>query len=678
MRRAHVLALAVSLLAGLMTAVPAAAASCPSAGGQPWGFAQADSDGDFVFSGKGYGHGVGMSQYGARGAAKLGCTAADILTTYYEGVSVGAQTMPSGIRVGLVPNVPTRAPSKPDYFRSPLNELTFVNTSANPIPWLFDGRDLRDLGGPAQPAWATWRVELKTDAAKNMAFFVIVESGKGEVWRSQSQSTSPGNALVAALDSKRTLEVAAKDREYFRGRLELFSSLSGITLTANLSFEQYLYGLSEMSSSWESEALKAQAIVGRSYAAVATKGGWEDNCRCDLYDTVYDQHYTGYDKESEGTDQVWGKRWVAAVDGTRGTVIHKSGTIVTGNYASSHGGHSEDAAFVWPSGGGASHLKPVDDSAWEAASGNPYRTWTLRRTPAELGKAFGVGTAISVELPAPRGVSGRIGDPAYGAGGMRVIGTDGTVTVSGDTARAKLGLRSTLFTVVGPPVGGIPITGDWDGNGTSELGWFRDGDFILRRADGSVIRFRFGRAGDLPVVGDWDGNGSDTVGVVRDTAWFLRNSHSGGGADLEFVYGRTGDIPLPGNWNPDRRGDEAGIIRDGTWHLNDRLGGGTARYSFHYGRVSLGDIPITGDWRGEGRDRVGIVRDGEWHLRYEYAGGSSDNMFVYGRVTRGDRPVTGDWDANLSDTPGVVRGAYWHLRNSNTGGNAHQTLFFPG
>jgi hypothetical protein len=97
-----------------------------------------------------------------------------------------------------------------------------------------------------------------------------------------------------------------------------------------------------------------------------------------------------------------------------------------------------------------------------------------------------------------------------------------------------------------------------------------------------------------------------------------------------------------------------------------------------YGRITTGDLPLTGDWYGEGQDRVGIVRDGEWHLRDEYASGAADDSFIFGRVTRGDRPVVGRWraDSELArDLPAVVRGSGWYLRGDLAAGPAD--LFVP-
>ena len=98
---------------------------------------------------------------------------------------------------------------------------------------------------------------------------------------------------------------------------------------------------------------------------------------------------------------------------------------------------------------------------------------------------------------------------------------------------------------------------------------------------------------------------------------------------------------------------------------------------FHYGRVTRGDIPMVGDFNGNGRYTPAILRDGEWHLRNSLSGGPGDHVFVYGRVTKGDLPIVGDWNRNGRFGIGVTRGGNWYLRNSLSGGNAQISFNFP-
>jgi murein DD-endopeptidase MepM/ murein hydrolase activator NlpD len=166
------------------------------------------------------------------------------------------------------------------------------------------------------------------------------------------------------------------------------------------------------------------------------------------------------------------------------------------------------------------------------------------------------------------------------------------------------------------------------------------------------------------LAGDWDRSGRDGVGWWCDGRVRLRTAN---GRIITFSYGRRGDIPLVGDWTGDGI-DTFGIVRDRTWHLKDTLGGGTSDRSFTYGQVSRGDVPIAGDWDGTGRDTIGIIRDGEWHLRTSLSGGPGEIVFTYGRITRGDRPLIGDWNGDGRDTIGIVRDGQWHLRHSLTGG----------
>jgi hypothetical protein len=58
--------------------------------------------------------------------------------------------------------------------------------------------------------------------------------------------------------------------------------------------------------------------------------------------------------------------------------------------------------------------------------------------------------------------------------------------------------------------------------------------------------------GFVALVGDWNTDGVDTVGLYNpaDAAFFLRNSNTGGIADVTFTYGPAGMgfKPLVGDW----------------------------------------------------------------------------------------------------------------------------------
>jgi peptidoglycan/xylan/chitin deacetylase (PgdA/CDA1 family) len=182
----------------------------------------------------------------------------------------------------------------------------------------------------------------------------------------------------------------------------------------------------------------------------------------------------------------------------------------------------------------------------------------------------------------------------------------------------------------------------------------------------ATSKFTFGIAGDMPISGDWDGNGTNTPGVVRGRTWYLRNSNTSGGADISFIYGSPGDVPVVGDW--DGNGTfTPGVVRGRTWYLRNSNTTGDANIAFTYGLSS--DLVFAGDWNGDGTFTPGVVRGNVWYLRNSNSTGDANTSLSYGRAS--DRPVVGDWDDNRTSTPGVVRGNVWYLRNSNTTGDAN-------
>ena len=131
-----------------------------------------------------------------------------------------------------------------------------------------------------------------------------------------------------------------------------------------------------------------------------------------------------------------------------------------------------------------------------------------------------------------------------------------------------------------------------------------------------------------------------------------------------FAFGASGDLPLVGDWNGDGS-DDVGVYdpETTTFLLRDSVGNQT---SVAFGNP--GSWPVAGDWDGDGVETPGVVRNGTWYLRNSNTSGVANVTFGYGNS--GDTPVVGDWNGDGTDTPGVVRAGMWFLRNSNSTGNA--------
>jgi len=217
-----------------------------------------------------------------------------------------------------------------------------------------------------------------------------------------------------------------------------------------------------------------------------------------------------------------------------------------------------------------------------------------------------------------------------------------------------------------------PVTGDWDGDGIAALGTYRQGQWFLGTADGYLRGYAswngplidsadasFGTATDIPVAGDWNGDGKTQLGVYRQGQWFLdANGNRKWDADLDTIYANFGvatDLPVSGDMNGDGV-SEVGVYRPGTgmWYFDlDGSGswsgcqgsGGTDLCLGPFGVAT--DIPVTGDWDGNGTDEIGSFRQGSWYLDnngngiWDGVGIGSDLLFSFG--VGSDTPVTGIW-----------------------------------
>lgn len=381
--------------------------------------------GEFVFSGHGLGHGVGMSQYGAQGAARLGCDARTILQTYFPGAQVTQAPMPPGIVVGLAQHA----------------RAMDVEAVSGPVEWeLCAPNRVCEAVPVTQGGGATWTVAVRPDASYE------ITQGGAALWAGGDKGRILRANLSQADGDNRIVRLPLTGVRYKWGFLRFGSVLADPTtmvVTLDIpSVERYLRGVREMPQSWPAEALRAQAIAARSYAVAKSEpSALQRPCRCHLSATMRDQAYRGYDQELADTPD--GHGWVEAVDATVGQVIRYQNRTVAAFYASSHGGHSESGLFAF--GADLPYLRSVDDSRWDLASDNPYRSWSVAVNADQLGAAAGVGRATRIELPDPRGAVGRVGDPTRGYGGVRVEGTTGAATLSGEAVRGALGLRSTLF-----------------------------------------------------------------------------------------------------------------------------------------------------------------------------------------------------------------------------------------
>jgi len=217
------------------------------------------------------------------------------------------------------------------------------------------------------------------------------------------------------------------------------------------------------------------------------------------------------------------------------------------------------------------------------------------------------------------------------------------------------------------PAGTQTLVGDWNGDGTDQVGLFVDGNISLRRADGGTLRYRYGGKGDVAVVGDWDGDGRDTVSVFRRGQWLVNDSLSGGSADRSFWLGQAGDVPVTGSW--DGRSQGVGVYRDGRWLLRKYPSAGPVHVSLNWGRTS--DRPVVGDWDGDGADTPGLQR-GSQRFRLDSLYPGSPGPVSFGRASMPG--FAADLTGKGHDGWGARQGATFLYRTDVRGGVAQGSV----
>jgi FtsP/CotA-like multicopper oxidase with cupredoxin domain len=162
--------------------------------------------------------------------------------------------------------------------------------------------------------------------------------------------------------------------------------------------------------------------------------------------------------------------------------------------------------------------------------------------------------------------------------------------------------------------GAIPVTGDWTGTGESSLGVYVNGTWYLDmngngQWDGTptdaMYSFGVGLSGAQPVTGDWNGSGTTKIGVFHNGTWYLdmngNGSWDGEPTDIRAFFGTglAGAQPVTGDW----LGTgvfQIGVFANGVWYLdldgNHAWDGTPNDGMYFFGGGLPGAKAVTGKW----------------------------------------------------------------------------------
>ncbi|MEI6209531.1 MAG: SpoIID/LytB domain-containing protein [Desulfuromonadales bacterium] len=244
----------------------------------------------------------------------------------------------------------------------------------------------------------------------------------------------------------------------YRGQAELSYSERGILVVNKLPLEDYLVGLinSEISSAWPIEAVKAQAVIARTYAL--NRKASRAKALYHLESTVIDQVYDGYLIEDS--------RARRAVSETEGEVLSYGGAVIQAFYHSVCGGKTESAENVW--GASLAYLKGVD--CQYCLTSSSASAWVQKLPLIEIEERLRVSghkiSGLTDIKPGAQNSRGRLKQ-------VVLVASKGSLALSGDQFRKALGygvIKSTRFTIK-VSQGEASFSGIGNGHGVGLCQW---------------------------------------------------------------------------------------------------------------------------------------------------------------------------------------------------------------
>jgi SpoIID/LytB domain protein len=464
--------LVAALAAVPLVVLPALPAAAEEVYGRP-------ADGVFRFEGHGWGHGHGMNQWGAEGAARQGVPYTKILDAYYPGT--------------LQQVLPARA------IRVLIGEDDHTDLA---VGWA-TGLAVKDLATGTRYALPTgytrWRV-VADSAGEHVQHYA---SGWA-AWSTGGKSAWTGPLQFEGPTTIRLYFASGAARDYRGGLRAVRTGTTTINVVNALDLESYLYGVvpRESSSSFQAEALRAQAVAARSYSAYkvdhATSGSSYDICS-----TTSCQVYGGARYVSSGgtVTQLEATSTNAAVDATKGVTRTYGGKAIFAEFSSSNGG--------WSTTGSMPYLTANADP-WDAIA-SPNHTWTGTVSAAQLEARYpAVGHLLRLR------VTRRDGNGDWG-GRVKDVVLEGT-----DSAG-----QATSVTATG---GGIYLANTWPASSTGLRGsWWRivpsyGATVVAQSAAPSLVRPPGAAKADVTVT-------YKNTGTATWTTSGLHLAPAGGGTD---------------------------------------------------------------------------------------------------------------------------------------------------
>ena len=430
-----------------------------------------DSSAVITVSGHGWGHGYGAGQYGQAGYAILGQQTYQWILGHYYG----------GTNLATVPNQLVSVELQGNAF----NNITVYS----PVNY--------QIAGVSVPGGYLTQLALGTNGYNALVSTTSVSGcGVTPSWNQVASNLSGSSAVITPGVGT---SIAAMSGENWNNSLQLcysngnvehvYGYIQGITYVSGslplqrtvnvLPVESYLQGVvaSETPAIWGTygsagpqgepwgfQAIEAQAVESRSFALSSPMGwfGFADTC-----DSTECQVYSGMWNPSSPNASLY-QLVDQAILATAGQVLKwPNGQIAETQFSASTGGYTNNGQFP--------AVPDAYDNICTSQICNNYNTWTQTITTSQIETQFpSIGTLTQLVVDSRNGY----GDMGGRVTAISIIGTAGSVEISGASFASYFGLNSDWFELSGP----ITISNDL---GASTLG----PGYWVTASNGAVLPF---------------------------------------------------------------------------------------------------------------------------------------------------------------------------------------------
>ena len=283
---------------------------------------------------------------------------------------------------------------------------------------------------------------LHKNISTGFFFFLLILLAADISYFSSTASASTGNSIKVLIVNEYYPKIPAKNEKIERlgsmqgellvmgsryaGNIDVWKGENGLYVINELPLEEYIRDVvaAEVSAEWDMEALKAQAVISRTYALYQKM--MNGNSLYHLASSVLHQVYKGKNSDM---------RIAYAVSATNGEILTFDGKVIEAFYHSTCGGKTENPEEVF----GRSY--PFLKSVASACELSPYSAWERNIRLDEIAKA--------VAIPDIQGISIKSHTATNRVKQLNIKSSSGMTTMNATDFRKALGwsrLPSTNFT----------------------------------------------------------------------------------------------------------------------------------------------------------------------------------------------------------------------------------------